>query len=404
MPNRKNTTTLVTEDKLVEAVSVRVTGQIRQDMEEKFERMQRALDKLAGPAEHVQPVAERTRKRSIEQVIPDQDPAPRPSKHPRTEGIHDNSQSSFTASDQGRPAFPLQGSYAAMQDPCSAHAQAQQDVFTSSVVNNNNNNPTWTAWLATQRPANAPASATVSRPAFDHHIPTDTRPTYDSAHYATGAIDAQVRHIMEATPHQLTGNIPSGVFPFKKVTRGPEKKKLSFNTVTLAEHMFGMFRILEDSNINPAIKPDIFQHMKEVAEDACEFEWQGYVRRWSEEVFSLMAEGRLPNGWAETAKIQNLRTGMSRVDSARLAIQKEGAISKKQASYAQTHNSEVMRGGPPCQAFNTDQGCSLPSGHVSGGKKQIHVCSYCLLNNAAAHPHSEAVCRNKQRRSTSHFH
>lgn len=164
-----------------------------------------------------------------------------------------------------------------------------------------------------------------------------------------------------------------------------------------------MFRILDDVNTNPAVKPAIITHMREVAEDACEFEWNGYVRRWSEEVFSLVAENRLPGGWAATARIQNLRTGMSRVDAATLAAPKESAGTKRFTSH--THQSDaILRGGPPCPAFNTSQGCSLQSDHVVNGKKQIHICSYCLINNAAAHPHSEAQCRNKQRHSASHFH
>lgn len=127
----------------------------------------------------------------------------------------------------------------------------------------------------------------------------------------------------------------------------------------------------------------------------------------SEEVFNLIAEGRMPRGWADAARIQNLRTGMSQVDSARLDSPKlappvEVTSNKKSAN--QAFQQDTLRGGPPCKNFNASQGCSLQSGHIVAGKKQIHVCSYCLLNSAAVHPHSEALCRNKQRHSASHFH
>lgn len=404
MPNKKNPTTLVTEDELVEAVSVRVTDQIRRDMDDRFGQMQQLIEKLASPSEDVQPVSDRTRKRLAEQDPDPQQAGNLASKRPRIGGIHDTSHSSIPDSDGGRAEFPLHDSYAAIQPARGAHAQPHPEAYLPSGanVNNNNNNPTWNTWLETQRRYNTYAPPSTARISHEQLPAALGRPTYEAGAYTGGDIEAQVRHIMDVTPHQLKGNIPPGVFPFKQVTRGPEKRKLSFNTVTLAEHIFGMFRILDDVHTNPAVKPDILMHMREVAEDACEFEWQGYVRRWSEEVFNLVAEGRLPRGWAETSRIQNLRTGMSRVDSARLTYPKEATNAKKSSAYGQS--ADHLRGGPPCQSFNSPQGCSQQSGHVSNGKKQIHVCSYCLVNNASAHPHSEAHCRNKQRHAASHFH
>lgn len=224
--------------------------------------------------------------------------------------------------------------------------------------------------------------------------PFNTKSAYDAV------IDAQVRHIMESTPHQLKGTVPHGKFPYNYVTRDPEKKKLSFNTLTLAEHIYGIFCMIEDPEVDPAIKPNLLAHMREVAEDSCEFEWSTNVRRWSEEVFNLIAERRLPQGWNATTKIQNLRTGMSRAESARLAAHKDLPHNRRQFSTNQ--QTETLRGGPPCSAYNSSAGCHLQSGHMLQGKRQVHVCSYCLVNIAAAHPHSEAQCRTKQRHAQ-HF-
>lgn len=118
---------------------------------------------------------------------------------------------------------------------------------------------------------------------------------------------------METTPHPLAGKSQSGgfLYPYKYVTRGPEKRKLSFNMITLAEHIWGLFRMLDDVGTDPAVKPFLLSHMKEVAEDACEYEWGTHVRQWSEAVFDMVAEKRLPDGWNSVARIQNLRTGMS---------------------------------------------------------------------------------------------
>lgn len=104
---------------------------------------------------------------------------------------------------------------------------------------------------------------------------------------------------------------------------------------------------------------------------------------------------------------------MSRVHSARMNNSREVASANPGRKPAATvtqhevfrpiHQNEVFKGGPPCTQFNSAQGCNLPSGHVANGKKQIHVCSYCLINTAAAHPHSESNCRTKQRHANAHF-
>lgn len=218
--------------------------------------------------------------------------------------------------------------------------------------------------------------------------PFNTRAAYDAV------IDAQVRHIMENTPHQLKSTVPVGKFTYKYVTCGPEKKKLGFNSVTLAEHVFGIFCMIDDPEVDPSIKPHLITHMKEVAQDACEFEWSTNIRRWSEEVFDLVAERRLPDGRNSTARIQNLRTGMSRAEGARLPAQKESYNRRYNNSNSQPDN---LRGGPPCKDFNSNAGCLLQSGHMLHGRRQIHVCAYCLVNNAAAHPHPKAYCLTKQK-------
>lgn len=396
MPRQKKNTTLVTEDELVEAVSARVTDQIRQDMNERFGRIDQVLDKLTAPREDPPlRVLDQANKRPAQQTGELEQPVEK-APHQDIEVVdRANSHSSsgtLSATHQEfptRPAQPVDMTYR------HAHAPGLQELRATSGVNINNNNPAWNTWHAQQHHANScPSTASA------HQM-------FDAPPFTAGDIDAQVRHIMDTTPHQLKGNVPVGIFPFKKVTRGPEKKKLSFNMVTLPEHIYGMFRIIDDESVNPAIKPDIITHMREVAEDACEFERNGYVRRWSEEVFSLIAEDRLPGGWAATARIQNLRTGMSRVDAARLVAPRDVAHPNRDASHSKRpatqtyHPDTVLRGGPPCAAFNSPQGCTSQSGHMLNGKKQIHVCSYCLLNNAAAH--SEAMCRNKQRHSASHF-
>lgn len=404
MPAKKQKTTLVTEDELVQAVTGRVTEEIKQHIEDRFERFEQTLQRLARPpAIEPQQQATTTRSQSARQD-PDRTNPPGDSL-----GNAASSISQGPTSDVPQPPSVnqlLSNRPLSAQTPLVLDQQPLRDaIFTApgtsaQDVNINNDNPTWAAWSAAQQryPRHPPAH-------YSNYVP-DTE-VYDPS------LDAQVRHLLEATPHQLKGNSAPGPFPYCYVSRGPEKRKLSFNTVSLPEHIYGMFCMIDDKRVDPSIKPDLVEHMKEVAEDACEFEWGGYVRRWSEEVFNLIAEKRLPLGWRATAKIQNLRTGMSRVDSARLTkpdnprptasattTREQGPRRYQQQG---SHQPDSLRGGPPCKDFNSIQGCALQSGHTSHGRKQVHVCSYCLLNTAAAHPHSEAQCRTKQRHANAHF-
>lgn len=113
-----------------------------------------------------------------------------------------------------------------------------------SSVNNNNNTTTWNAWLAMQQPF---SSQSCGLPGASGASDKRIEPI----------LKDQVRYIMEAMPHQLTGKPQSGCFfyPYKYVTRGPEKRRLSFNTVTLVEQIYGIFRMLDDECTDPSIKP-----------------------------------------------------------------------------------------------------------------------------------------------------
>lgn len=405
---RKSNTTLVTEDALIEAVTTRVTDQLMQEMDARFTRLESAFARPPPQHDETSTADTRGTKRLAENDASTDEHSRKAPPQPTPASSGHNTHSSvegFTEHrvDSARRTLPTRDQHA------SQPAILIPDMDLTSAGEVNNNNPAWKAWLAASHQA-------PSHPAAASSFPTHRPVLYDTNGLSDHDLDAQVRHILETTPHHLKGNVQPGVFPFKFVSHGPDRKKLSFNTLTLSEHILGMFRIIDDDRIDPAIKPDILTHMREVVEDASEFDWN-HVRRWSEEVFDLIAEGRLPGGWSAQSKIQNLRTGMSRVESARItpvnmsrletsrpSTSKDTVNSRRYPSAtASNPQSEVFRGGPPCSAYNAPQGCSLLSGHLLQGKKQIHVCSYCLINTAAAHPHSEAQCRTKQRHSASHF-
>lgn len=383
MPPKKAKTTLVTQDELVETVTGLVTESIKEDLDTRFAKFERALERLAGP-DNTAPAAASGNPPTTDTQAPTHAATdPNDTIQPTAALPQVTSQSSFASLPTPTPTSTSQTPY--VHNTATAPLRMPQHQVNQHTSAVNNNIATWGSWFAPQQQ-------------FAPRQPAPRLP-YATETYPNISLEAQVRHIMDSAPHQLKGNVTQGFFPYKYVTRGPEKKKLSFNTLTLAEHILGMFRMLDDPDFDPALRPHIVAHMREVVEDASEFEWPN-VRRWSEEVFDLVAERRLPEGWGSSQRIQNLRTGMSRIDAARLVTHKDFSTRKHGGS---ANNFDNLRGGPPCQAYNSVQGCQLQSGHMLNGKRQVHVCAYCLSNIAAVHPHSESHCRTKQKHAASHF-
>lgn len=259
----------------------RVTDQFNQQLDARFARLELAFERGTAATPPQQGSAPtQSDKRPAENDIEEEAPAPKRLTQTAVSAQVDPSLSSFTSFAQVTEACPPDSRKTlrpGSHQP--ARAAMTPPQATTSVVNNNN--PTWKAWLAA---ADRPQEHVIPAPLYRAQA-------YDKTAPYEHDIDAQVRHILDVTPHQLKGNVPVGIYPFKYITRGPEKKKPSFNSLSLPEHILGMFRIIEDERLDPSFKPDILNHMKEVAEDACEFDWPGHVRRWSEEVFDLVAEG-----------------------------------------------------------------------------------------------------------------
>lgn len=266
-------------------------------------------------------------------------------------------------------------------------------------VNTPNPSIDFNTWLLNKTPAMNPQFS-------QQYMPMASKEVHNNSE-----IDARVQQIIaNSTTNLAKGTSPQGLFPFKYVTRGHDKVKTAINSITALEHLWGIFAIIKDPTVQSGIKPALLAHMDQILEDCRWYDWESAVRPWSEEVFSLIAEGRLPLGWDDTQQIQMLRMTISRASTARIYGVKEQFPRGRQYQHqpqatGQTHGAhEMLKGGPPCPQYNSQQGCQLPSGHNFKGKKMIHVCAYCITELSASYPHSVANCRHKARSdSQQHF-
>lgn len=133
------------------------------------------------------------------------------------------------------------------------------------------------------------------------------------------SLEAQVQQVLLNTAsHLAKGNQNNGFYPHKYAVRGLEQKKLGLNSMTILKYLHGILRMIKDNTVPSNVKPYIYAHLEEIIKDAREYDWATAVRPWSEQVFTVIAEGRLPEGWGSQNKIQMLRMTVSRASTASL--------------------------------------------------------------------------------------
>ena len=75
---------------------------------------------------------------------------------------------------------------------------------------------------------------------------------------------------------------------------------------TREEYVLGLKRMEAQPSFPAHTLPALSRHQETVAQDNCSLPWET-VRRYSEETFTQIADGRLPQGWDDQAAIDILR-------------------------------------------------------------------------------------------------
>lgn len=371
------------------------------EMDDKFSRIENLI--LAGSSSSTRPASSPPHQRptppstSDHSFLPNQDPPQTSMTTNKTVGtanstniIHDSGAATETIRNPAVTARPASTSNVPPLDNTSNVAALTHNV-------NNNNPATWMLPRAINNPVPPPMAP---------HLPTSVNDfEYDQD------LESRVNHILAATAHQLSANNGKpGIFPHRFVSRGPDRRRPAFNTLSLSEHVWGITRIIRDPKVPADLKPFMYNHIEDIMEDASQFEWASAVRPWSEEIFTRVSEDRLT--WDNRPEIQLLRMSMARNPAAKILPSgdpiprppgQQVSTNPRQTYGQNSNNNDIMKGGPPCEMYNSQQGCSLQSGHFIRGKRMIHVCRYCLINTSASHPHPETACRNKLRSGQPHF-
>lgn len=417
MANRKNKATqdaseTVEQEDHTEEICNKVVDKISGTFDERFTRIEEAMVKMAAAVEaHTQP--SKQKKRAAPQDSQPMDTRnkalrakynPKPTTH----------SASFNESDSGEVSdSPATSPNARSERPARQSTQPQQHAHARDALPETSFRPT--RRNGKQQPTaalGADPNFAVNQWLINKALPpqqsfiSDNQPMSIRDFAQDDDLNDQVQAIINNSAANITrGNVRPGRFPFKYIVRGEEMRRPSPTSLTMSEHLWAVFRMIRDESVPSEIKPFLLSHIEQVLEDTRDYEWEGAVRSWSNEVFTRVADGRLPEGWAATQEIRMLRLSIAQVNSAKLPKQKEYHQSRTgQQQQAQQGYQDNLRGGPPCVNYNSQRGCQYQSGHLVKGKKVTHICAFCLFNSAAARPHAEFYCRNKQRQgSQTHF-
>lgn len=364
-----------------------VTKQVTAEFAPRFARIERALEAIAGFNQDEGTPPTKRRKTAPKPKEPYQakkksQPQPQPSS-PEVVPVSFTEPAAVSVENPARQT-PILSS----QPLLTAQAPLQLPQPEASALNVNKN---WSTWLVDNVNMNPPRNTSSALPLSAKEVASNED------------LEMKVHDILNNTATRLAkGNAKTGQFPFQYVQRGPEKRQATMNSLSLHEHIWGIVAMIKDPQVPAIYKPALFDHIEQICDDCSDYDWPSAVRRWSEEVFSLVSQNRLEKGWLAKHDIQMLRLSLSRDSTARTSQHKD-LYPKARQTPASTIPVDGLKGGPPCPDFNSPRGCTLPHGHLSHGKKMLHICSFCLMNSAATFPHPENFCRNKVRLNTPHF-
>ena len=196
------------------------------------------------------------------------------------------------------------------------------------------------------------------------------------------------------------------IAPQKYVVRGGRNEKIAMEEASWAEYFAALCQMIEDRKLPSSWPSHLFTHMYQLATMATNWDWYT-CRQWSETVFSMIADGRLPRGWSDQYAIKDVQRDVcalgTRLDKAKQNLYNKLDNGGRPNSNNSTHNEhgkveyDRETDGKPCNAWYWGNDCAHSTSHGLHPDRQCHICSWCAKNYKKANMHQEKVCQNKQR-------
>ena len=126
------------------------------------------------------------------------------------------------------------------------------------------------------------------------------------------------------------------------------------------------------------------------------------VRRYSEDIFTRIADGRIPLGWNDTVALDNVRIEhIAMAQHLPNTAPQSKSTSQKYTTEPRNPYDKTVN-GLPCAAWNRDtekcQKADKGETHTVGHVKYAHICGFCANVRHIVASHPESSCYSKKAR------
>ena len=224
--------------------------------------------------------------------------------------------------------------------------------------------------------------------------------------------DIVARLLQAAAPSTMnTKGKLKNFLPHKYILRGDACTKIGQGDSTMPEHLDAIFRMRTDDECPDEWKDPLITHIAELSEMAILWDWPT-CRRWSEKVFRMIAEGKLPGAWTNIAKITDMQRNITSLCAKASAMEAQRAQARKfvqtstqsvppsaQTSSYQSQNKDYQRDrdGKPCHNWNWGKDCGNSASHGVAPDASPHICAWCAYRYHRSNMHPEKDCINKRK-------
>lgn len=221
-----------------------------------------------------------------------------------------------------------------------------------------------------------------------------------------------VNKLLEAAGSAITKKKGNAIFaPHRYVIRGNKNERIGMEEATWPEYFAALCRMTKDRKLTTAWTEHVADHMHQLATMACTWDWHT-CRQWSETVFIMIADGRLPAAWSDRYAIKDVQRDIcavgtrleklkpatkttKRTETSNAAATTNNYEPKAPGEYTKPeYNKEVD--GKPCHDWNWGD-CSFATSHGLQPDRHCHLCAWCAQTYKRANVHPEKACLNKKR-------
>ena len=189
-----------------------------------------------------------------------------------------------------------------------------------------------------------------------------------------------------------TGIINNIVWPHHVIHKGPERKPVKYDDITIPEFVLGVLRMAQSSDN----KIEITNHLMNVLEDMCLFEWE-QVRQAYGILLSEIEHDRCQ--WDDAQQIDHIRRLFAQHPDGRIRqFHFKPTRSQRSSQSQNTSNTASQHPGRPCMLYQNGR-CGQQGDHVTKGHLFRHVCNHCWTVRNMTCIHQESRCIAKTYRS-----